>query len=180
MSGSRAAIRYAKAVLELATEQNTLEATHKEMLEISSTLQQSEELQAVLKSPVLSMQQKKDTVLAIFKDSSALVKNLVEVLTANKRLALLQEVAGTFHGMYNEKQGIVEAYVTTAVPMDAALEQKAFNKIKELTKAENVVLHNTVDESVIGGFVLRVGDVQYDASIANSFGKLKKQFQSSI
>src|SRR5690606_15896818 len=128
---------------ELATEQNTLEATHKEMLEISSTLQQSEELQAVLKSPVLSMQQKKDTVLAIFKDSSALVKNLVEVLTANKRLALLQEVASTFHGMYNEKQGIVEAYVTTAVPMDAALEQKAFNKIKELTKAENVVLHNT-------------------------------------
>ena len=180
MSGRRAAIRYAKAVLELAKEQDTLKATHDEMLSIYMTLDQSEELQAVLHSPMLSIQQKKEALLEVFKQSSALVKNLFEVLASNKRLDILQEVTGAFHTMYNEAQGIVEAKVTTAVPMDAALEEKVLNKIKELTKAENVSLQKLVDASVIGGFVLRVGDVQYDASMANSFGKLKKRFQSSI
>jgi len=180
MSGNRAAIRYAKAVLELASERNILAATRDEMLDIKNTLEQSTDLQVVLKSPVVSPVQKKEALMAVFNNTSELTQNLIAVLTANKRIDLLGGVTTNFVRMYNQKEGVVEAEVTTAVEMDSALEAKVLEKIKSITKAENVSLVNIVDPAIIGGFVLRVGDMQYDASLANSFSRLKKQFNSSI
>lgn len=177
---SRAAIRYAKAVLETASEKNALKAVYDEMKAVTETIDQSQELETVLKSPVVSSQNKKEVLKEVFSSSSELTKNLIDVLVENKRVELLQSVAGNYIRLYNEKEGVVEAVVTTAVPLDSSLEEKVLAKVKELTKATNVTLHNSVDPAIIGGFVLRIGDTQYDASIANSFNKLKKEFNSSI
>ncbi|HZH69905.1 MAG TPA: ATP synthase F1 subunit delta [Flavobacteriaceae bacterium] len=180
MTGNRAAIRYAKAVLELASERNSLTAVRDEMLTIKESLQQSVELQTVIKSPVVSPEQKNDALLAVFTNTSPLTQNLFNVLMDNKRIDLLESIAENFVRMYNQKEGVVEAKVTTAVEMNSDLEAKVLEKIKSITKAENVSMVNIVDPEIIGGFVLRVGDMQYDASIANSFIRLKKQFNSSI
>jgi F-type H+-transporting ATPase subunit delta len=70
--------------------------------------------------------------------------------------------------------------VTTAVPLSSELEGKVMDKVKELTGSEKVTLTNEIDPAIIGGFILRVGDIQYNASIANQFGNLKREFSKSI
>src|SRR5690606_27218589 len=97
-----------------------------------------------------------------------------------KRGGLLEKVAKNYISLYNTSINAVEAVVITAIELDDVLEQKVLTKVKELTGATEVNLINKVDPAIIGGFVLRVGDTQYDASIANNFEELRKEFKSSI
>jgi F-type H+-transporting ATPase subunit delta len=69
--------------------------------------------------------------------------------------------------------------VTTAVPMDDNLEKKVLQQVAAITGKE-VTVENKVDASILGGFILRVGDLQYDASIANTLGNLKREFTNSL
>jgi F-type H+-transporting ATPase subunit delta len=77
--------------------------------------------------------------------------------------------------LFDESQGIQIAKVTTAIPLTTKLEAKVLAKVKELT-GNHAEVQNTVDESILGGFILRVGDIQYNASIANKLNKLKREF----
>jgi len=77
--------------------------------------------------------------------------------------------------LFDESQGTQIAKVTTAIPLTKELEAKVLAKVKELT-GNDAEVHNTVDESILGGFILRVGDIQYNASIANKLDKLKREF----
>ena len=74
--------------------------------------------------------------------------------------------------------GVVE--VTTAVSLTEALSEKVLAKVKELTGSDKVTLKSTIDESIIGGFILRIGDLQYNASIANNLAKIKREFSKSL
>ena len=82
--------------------------------------------------------------------------------------------------MYNDVKGVKSAKVTTAVPLSEALEKQVLAKVEELTGSKSVTLENEIDESIIGGFILRVGDLQYNASIANQLGNLKREFSKSL
>ncbi|QXP60700.1 ATP synthase F1 subunit delta [Olleya sp. HaHaR_3_96] len=175
MAGERAAIRYAKAVLSLATDNNTAEAVNTDMELITNTVAQSKDLKDMLYSPVISATIKKSALLEIFKGVNPATVNLVNTLITNKRLDLLPQVAGKFITLYEQQKGSQVATVTTAVPLTEALEAKVLAKVKELTGKE-AAIKNIVDESILGGFILRVGDTQYNASIANQLSKLKREF----
>jgi F-type H+-transporting ATPase subunit delta len=175
MSGTRAAIRYAKAVLALAQEQKTAEAVNADMSLVSSTIEASQELKEILFSPVVSAEIKKSALLAIFPKVSKNTTALVNTLMTNNRIDLLGHVATKYQSLYNEAIGNKEAVVTTAVSLTGDLEKKVLAKVKELT-GKNVTLKNIIDETVLGGFILRVGDLQYDASIANQLNTLKREF----
>ncbi|MGB6267801.1 MAG: ATP synthase F1 subunit delta [Olleya sp.] len=175
MAGERAAIRYAKAVLSLATEKNTAEVVNSDMELITNTIAQSKDLKDMLYSPVISPSVKKSALLEIFKNVNEATVKLIDVLIANKRASLLPEVATTFTRLFEEQKGSQIAVVTTAVPLTDALETKVLAKVKELTGKETAI-KNIVDESILGGFILRVGDTQYNASIANQLNKLKREF----
>lgn len=177
---SRAAIRYAKAVLELSSQNGTSKVTFSEMKDVLNTLQGSQELQLMLKSPVAKQEEKRAVLKEIFNNYSQIVLSLMDILIDNKRGGLLEKVAVNYISLYNTSINAVEAVVTTAISLDAALEAKVLAKVKELTGATEVTLINKVDPAIIGGFVLRVGDIQYDASIANSFEELRKEFKLSI
>ena len=90
------------------------------------------------------------------------------------------DVAKSYVQLYNDEQGVKVATVITAVPLSSELEAKVMAKVKQLTGSEKVTLKNEIDPSIIGGFILRVGDIQYNASIANQFGNLKREFSKSI
>lgn len=175
MSGSRAAIRYAKAVLSLATDQKSADAVNSDMKLITATLAESEDLNQTLQSPVVRSSDKKAVLLAVFKDANVATTNLIDTLIANKRLALLNDVAVSFVQLYNQLRESQVALVTTAIPLSDELKIKVLAKVKELTGKE-AELENIVDESILGGFILRVGDIQYDASISNKLNKLKREF----
>ncbi|WP_439152102.1 ATP synthase F1 subunit delta [Winogradskyella sp.] len=175
MSGSRAAIRYAKAVLSLATDQKSAEVVNSDMKLITYTIGQSEELSQMLQSPVVRSSDKKGVLSSVFKNANVATTNLIDTLISNKRLALLNDVAASYIHLYDQMRGSQVATVTTAVPLTSDLKTKVLAKVKELTGKEAEV-ENIIDESILGGFILRVGDIQYNASISNKLDKLKKEF----
>lgn len=177
---NRAAIRYAKAILHSANENNTAAVLFGDMQSVYNTIEGSRELQTVLQSPVIKANDKKQALLKIFSGQSATTHSLINILVDNKRTSLLGQVAHSFIDLYNKEQGVRVANVISAVPLSPEMESKVMAKVKELTKSEKVSLTSEIDPTIIGGFILRVGDVQYDASIVNQFRKLKKEFSKSI
>lgn len=175
MAGARAAIRYAKAVLSLATDQKAAEAVNNDMKQIVNTIAESKDLREMLQNPVVRSSVKKSVLNQVFKSTNAITENLLNTLITNKRIALLGEVASKYNQLYDTLKGTEIAKVTTAVPLTEALKTKVLAKVKELTGKEVEVVNN-VDESILGGFILRVGDIQYNASIANKLNKLKREF----
>jgi len=177
---SRAAIRYAKAVMDQANEANLGNVIFDDMKSVSATLEGSKELRTVLQSPVVKTDDKKEALVKIFADTSEVTKSLIEILSTNKRIGLLGKVASSYIHLYNAAQGVQVANVTTSVPITAELEAKVLQKVKDMTGSNQVTIENTIDEDIIGGFILRVGDLQYNASIANKLGNIKREFTKSL
>jgi len=108
---------------------------------------------------------------------SGLTIGLIDLLVENKRLSILTDVAKKYTVIYDELKGIEVAKVTTAVPLTEELNNKVLAKVKEITGKE-ATIENIVNPDIIGGFILRIGDVQYDASITNKLQVLKRQFEN--
>ncbi len=179
MGNSRAAIRYAKAILNLAVDNKTTDAVENDMRSIVATISESSALKEMLASPVVKSELKKNSLKEIFKGSNTITEGLINILVDNKRVDLLNDVAEKYIILNEQLKGKDVAFVTTAVPLTDDLEKKILQKVTELT-GNKVTLENKIDESIIGGFVLRVGDLQYDASIANKLSSLKREFTNSL
>jgi F-type H+-transporting ATPase subunit delta len=175
MAGSRAAVRYAKAVLSLATDKNKAEAVNNDMKLMAKTITENIELGNMLNNAVIKSETKKATLTAIFPNLNQISSNLFDVLISNKRVNILNDIAIQYSILFDTFNGKQVAKVTTAIPMTKELEIKVLAKVKELTNKE-VALENIVDETILGGFILRVGDKQYNASISNKLNKLKREF----
>ena len=175
----RAALRYAKAVLDLAVENKATDAVEKDMRDIVATMTDSKELRTMLASPVVNSNTKKEALKAIFKGASEITKGLLNTLTANKRIGLLNEVALKYIILNQDLKGEGVAYVTTAVALTPKLEKAVLKQIAKITD-DSVTIENKIDESIIGGFILRVGDLQYDASVANKLSEIKREFTNSL
>ena len=177
MKGSRVAIRYAKALLATAQEQQAVDQVADDMESVYTTLENSQELKAVLASPVISAELKGDTLKAIFGKVSPVAKTFLALVAENNRANHLDGVALKYKQLYQELQGKQEAEVTTAVPLTPALEKVVMDKIKTLTD-KKVELVSTVDKDIIGGFILRLGDQQFDASVANQLQSLEHKLSN--
>lgn len=175
MAHTRAAIRYAKAVLSLAKDQSIAPIVNQDMKLIATAVAASKDLNEMLQSPIIPTAIKKSALLAVFKDLNKLSVNLIDTLITNKRIDILGVVAETYNQLFDKEQGTQVAKVTSAVPLTDELKKMVLAKVKELTGNDAEII-NVVDESILGGFILRVGDIQYDASISNKLNKLKREF----
>jgi F-type H+-transporting ATPase subunit delta len=173
MSESRAALRYAKALMELAQEQKKATQIEAEMRTILDTITENESLQDVLASPILKTADKESVLNELYSKADPLTHELFALLGRNKRVGMLGEVANQFIRLYEKLQGQDVAKVTTAVPLTSELEAKILAQLKQITGSD-VALENEVDPSLIGGFILRVGDLEYNASVANTLANLKR------
>ena len=174
---SRAAIRYAKAVLSLAQDKKATEDVQKDMKSIISTTEDSAELRMMLNSPLIKSEVKLASLREIFKSAGEITQKLFETLIENKRVDLLADVAKQYTVLFDQLNNTQVATVTTAVPLDKAMSTKVLAKVKELTGNE-ATIENVIDESIIGGFILRVGDLQYNASIANKLTTLRRELSN--
>lgn len=179
MNESRAAIRYAKAILNQAVETKATDAVEKDMHSVVQTISDSKELQDLLGSPVVKGAIKKNALLAVFTGSHSISEGLISLLVDNKRVSLLKEVAQHYIVLNEKLKGEETAVVTTAVALTKDLEAKILEQLTKLT-GKKVAITNVIDESIIGGFVLRIGDLQYNASVANKLNSLKREFSNSL
>lgn len=172
---SRAAIRYAKAILDIATASNNTTAVNNDMKTIVSEIKESVDLKDFLANPVVNDALKMNALSEIFPSLQAETKGLFQLLLANKRFEILSAIAVQFNKLFDLASGVEQAVVTTAVPLTAELETLVTNKLKEFS-SNTISITNVIDESIIGGFVIRIGDKQYNASVANKLQQLKREF----
>jgi F-type H+-transporting ATPase subunit delta len=177
MAGTRAAIRYAKAILDIANDKGVAEAVNIDMNSIKSTISSNLELSTFIQNPTTKVEVKESALLEVFAGVNGVTKSLFHLLFENKRFEILGAIAWEYNQLFDEMNGVEVAKVTTAVPMDAALEAKVLAKVSTLSN-KKITIENIVDASIIGGFVLRIGDQQYNASIANRLQVLKRELSN--
>jgi len=177
MSGTRAAIRYAKAILEIADSKKVASQVSADMALVSSTINTNLELNTFIQSPTINVEQKESALLAIFANSNAVTKSLFRLLMENKRFEILDAIALEYNKLFDIMNGVEVAQVTTAVAMDSALEAKVSAKIATFSD-KKITIENTIDPSIIGGFILRIGDKQYNGSVANRLQVLKRELNN--
>lgn len=170
---SQSARRYAKSLLEFAIERNELPAVSADMAIISNTCKRSKDLRMMLKSPIISAEKKLSVIQKIFGGEIGTISLNFLSLVANKnRESILPEIASAFTNAYHAHLGIVAAEITSAIPLSEAERTKAKAFVKGLGK--EVELVEKIDKDIIGGFIIRVGHKQYDASVASRIKALKK------
>jgi F-type H+-transporting ATPase subunit delta len=174
---SRAAIRYAKAILDIAQTSGKADAVNIDMKSIVNAVAESTELKDFLSSPVIKMDVKKSALSEIFSNVQKETNSLFHLLFENKRFEILEAIATEYIRLFDESNGIEVAKVTTAFPITPELETKVLAKIAEFSN-KKITIENIVDPTIIGGFILRVGDQQYNASVANKLSELKREFSN--
>ncbi|AUC21718.1 ATP synthase F1 subunit delta [Polaribacter sejongensis] len=179
MKNARAAIRYAKAILNLAKDSKEETAVNDDMLFIASTISENETFEVMLKSPIVKPSEKTKVLKALFEGKvNNITLGLFHLLQDNKRISMLLSIAKQYAIIYDFDKNIKVAKVTTAVPLTEEIEKKVLAKIVAIT-GDKANIENVVNPAILGGFILRVGDVQYDASISNYLYELKKEFDNS-
>jgi len=179
MKGTRAALRYAKATLNLAKEKGFATEVNNDMILISSTIEENHDLDIMLKSPVIKSKAKKSVLTEIFsKKVNGITMGLLNLLVENKRLPILDLVAKEYVVIYDFLKGVGVAQITSAVPLTKELEAQILKKIKESIGKE-ISLNNIIDPSIIGGFVIRIGDKLYDSSVSSRLKDLLLQFEDN-
>ena len=177
MSSTRAAIRYAKAILDLATSKNVAKEVSNDMFLVATTINDNLELDTFIQNPTIKVEVKENALLEVFANTNEVTKSLFHLLFENKRFEILGAIASEYNKLFDEENGIEVAKVTTAIAMDADLEAKVKAKIATFSD-KKVTIENTVDASIIGGFILRIGDKQYNASVANRLQVLKRELSN--
>jgi F-type H+-transporting ATPase subunit delta len=179
MSEIRVASRYAKSLIELAAEQGILEQVHQDMLLFSKVVSQNRDFQLLLHNPIVKSDKKLAILNSIFTGKvQPLTLAFYNIVARKNREAALEFVASEFEKQYNDLKGIQKASVTSAVPLTPALRNELGQRLATQT-GKSIELEELIDPSLIGGFVLRVGDKQIDSSVKNSLRKLQHNFKDN-
>lgn len=177
MRQPKVAQRYAKALFDLSLERGELETVKKDLDGIRAL--DNEELRAVWMSPVIQGEKKQKVFSALLDGKvSATTTAFFNLLFKKGREIAVNEITDAFTGMYRRHHNIQVVEITTATPVSQEVNDFIVNKLKARPRFANSTLQvtNKVDEAIVGGFILHVDDVLYDASIRHDLQVIKKQF----
>lgn len=176
MSEITIASRYAKSLIELSSEKSSLDAVYADMQLVTDAFANSRELVLAMQSPIIKSDKKLSILSAIFKGKiNNLTFSFFELLGKKNRAANLYDIAKAFLDQYKVLKGIQKAQVFTATKIDDKLRQQ-FMKLVEEKTGKKAEIEEFVKEELIGGYILRIGDLQYDASVQSKLQKIKKTF----
>lgn len=179
MSAIRLAHRYAKSLLDLAIEKKQVEQVYDDMLEFDKALL-NYDLLLMFKNPIIKSDKKLAIVKAIFKDHFEPITNgFINLIIKKHREFYLPEIVREFVAQYKELKQIATATLITASPADEQIIAKVKKIVLEQTGMQKVEIACSVDESLIGGFVLTFGDKQYDCSLADKLFTMRKSFEEN-
>ncbi len=171
---SRAAIRYAKAILDMAHQSGVAAEVNRDMEQIAETLASNAELRAFVSDPVITTGVKESALAEVFASGQSITKALFKLLRDNKRFELLADVATAYNEQFDALSGVEKVVVTTAVPLDEEMRSKVMSKVLGFSN-KKITIENIVNPEILGGFILRMGDKQYNASVAARLAGLKRE-----
>ena len=182
MTTKTAAIRYARALLDVAVkEQADLEQVERELAQFAGLFTQYPLLEKVLVNPAVPVPRKRAAVADLLASAgfSPIVSKLLTLLADRDRLVLVPELLAAYSERLLDYRHVVRADVTTAAPIDAARTQAILRGLAHLT-GRTVKLSTKVDPSIIGGMVARIGSTVYDASVTRQLEKMKVRLVESV
>lgn len=180
MLNPRLATRYAKSLLDLSVERGELEQVFADMQLLQQVCRSSKDFVSLLKSPVVNPDTKKKIVEAVTAGKiSELTRSFNALLISKSRESVLPEITTAFISQYKNYKNIHTVQLTTAVPVSDNLRQSIIDQVKKASGYNNIELDEKVDESVIGGFVLQIGDKLIDASISYDLKNIARQFENN-
>jgi len=179
MKSTRTAFRYAKATLAYANENKFSDKVAKEMQELIELHESSRQLNGLLSNPFLPNTKKQSILRSIVPNPSYVTQKLLSLLISNNRLFLLKEVAKSYINLFNEQQGELNATVISAIPLTQNLEKQIHNKLEDFS-GKKISLLNKIDKSLLGGFILKIGDMEFNSSLAYKLKTFKAKLTSNI
>ena len=178
MNYSKIAVRYAKAVFLLAEEKKQLKEVADDMDMLIKVEKEAPEILSLYNNPILSTTDKKKVITDLFaKSFNEISMSFLNLIIDNKREPHISGVARNYIKRYREHLGIKNAKLTTAVKIDDSKRNEIIEIIKKAYSAE-VELESLEDVNLIGGFVLQVDDLRFDASISTQLKNIKQELLS--
>lgn len=176
MRGARAAARYAKALKQLAQEKGILNDVLDDINTIYSSINENRELALLLQSPLVKSEKKKTILLSVYQGKvNELTLTFIKQVVALGRENILAVICEKFVNQYNEFNNIAKVTVKTSIPLQADQKAELINIIKAKYSFSSIDLDEQIDESLIGGMVIRIGDMQLDASIRRQLNDIKNE-----
>ena len=177
MLTSKVAKRYAQGLLSFTQESGHSDSVFAEMGDIVKTIEKSKELQNFFASPIIDVKKKVSIALEIFKDFSPVTKSMLQLIIKQGRESQMQNIAQEFINKVEDMKGVQRIILTSAVELSS-------ENISNILKSSDLVNHDNkfdvksiINPEILGGYILRVGDQQVDASVKSKLSKLKKEFQ---
>jgi len=165
---------YAASLFSLADEENLLSETMDELLALRSVFLENADYAPLLDSPTLPLSSRLSLIDEAFEGASEYVKNFIKILCEKKCTHLFSECVKNFEKLYNKKYNIENVTVITAFPLSEALREKLTRKLSDDLK-KKVILDLKVDESILGGLIIRTENSQTDASVRARLDAIKAQ-----
>lgn len=179
MGNIKLAGRYAKSLIGLAQEKNQLEVVFNDAMYFNEVAN-NQEFVLLMRSPVVKAEKKIAIFKAIFEGKiSELTFSFLKIVIQKGREIFLKEMMIELENQYNEIKGIKNVRFTSAVAVDAATIEKVKGIIQQTTSLTNINLKTSVNEKLVGGFVLEYDDKLFDASIAKDLKDITKQFMEN-
>jgi F-type H+-transporting ATPase subunit delta len=176
MQNPRLAARYAKSLLDLAVEQNQLDAVYADMKWLQQVNKSNPDFVNMLRSPIISSDKKDKIIDAIIGSSVSKITMLfTNLLTQKTRESNLPEIVTAFIEQYNKLKNIQTVKLTTATPVSEELKNSIVAKVRSAVSTA-VEIETSVKEELIGGFKLEVAGTLIDASIQRDLNDIRKQF----
>lgn len=180
MSEYRVATRYAKALLDLAKEEQSLDEVYKDIQQVVAVIQSHAELRAVLENPIIKQDKKQNILSEVFgKTLQDQILRFFNIMIQKGRAGLIYGLGKEFINLYYQEKNIQKASVTSAAPLsDEHLGE--LKKILEQETGSSILLEHIVQPDIIGGLIVRVGDRQIDASVSGKLDRLEKHFKEEL
>lgn len=180
MNQSRLANRYAKALFELALEEKKIDRVGADMELIARAINEHKELANMLKSPIIKLEKKEKVMQELFgKVTDELSLKFMMLVAKKSREESLYYFAQEFTDIYKDYKGLVDAWVTTSTDAEKEVKDSIMTLLKKVT-GKTIILHENVNADILGGFIIRVGDYQYDASTKTLMRRLKEDFSKNL
>lgn len=175
MNQSKISVRYAKALYDFGAEKKILDTLVLDIKTISAALETISELQSFITNPIVNPSDKKRIVQELLgKKVSKETIDFLHLIITNKRELCIQDILRNFLNLYRKNAGITAITITSATELSAAQKSKTISLIETKFKTK-VELNETIDSSLLGGFVLRINDLQYDGSVKNKLKLIKQE-----
>ncbi|HEV7846323.1 MAG TPA: ATP synthase F1 subunit delta [Thermoleophilaceae bacterium] len=164
---------YARALFEVAKEHDVLDRVHDELGEFAEALSEDRTLQVFLFSPYFSSEEKREGVSKVVSDADERTVNFLELLAERHRMPALFRIRREFDAMWADENKLLPVTVTSAVELDEGIVDEIGKRIQDQT-GRKVELSSNVDPEVLGGLMVRVGNMVLDGTVRNRLERLRK------